>query len=75
MPLSQLPAFLSACFFDLSAALDRRSAAYLFRLFAGALFAKGRRTVTSWFHAAAITTDFRRDKPHTTRPNFLLLAF
>ena len=51
MPLSQLPAFLSTCFYDLSAALDRRSAAYLFQLFTGALFAKGRRTVTSWFHA------------------------
>jgi hypothetical protein len=59
MPLSQLPAFLSACFHDLSAALDRRSAPRLFLLFLGALFAKGRRTVTSWFHAAGITTDFR----------------
>ena len=59
MPLSQLPAFLSACFDDLSAALDRRSAPRLFRLFLGALFAKGRRTVTSWFRAAGITTDFR----------------
>jgi DDE superfamily endonuclease len=59
MPLSQLPALVSACFADLSAALDRRSAPRLFLLFQGALFAKGRRTVTSWFRAAAITTDFR----------------
>jgi hypothetical protein len=59
MPLSQLPAFLSACFADLCAALDRRSAPRLFLLFQGALFAKGRRTVTSWFRAAGITTDFR----------------
>ena len=59
MPLSQLPAFLSACFDDLSAALDRRSAPRLFLLLLGALFAKGRRTVTSWFRAAGITTDFR----------------
>jgi hypothetical protein len=59
MPLSQLPALLSACFADLSTALDRRSAPRLFLLFQGALFAKGRRTVTSWFRAAAITTDFR----------------
>ncbi len=59
MPLSQLPAFLSACFDDLSAALDRRSAPRLFLLLCGALFARGRRTVTSWFHAAGITTDFR----------------
>ncbi len=60
MPLSQLPAFLSACFADLSAALDRRSAPRLLLLFVGGLFAKGRRTVTSWFRAAGITTDFRR---------------
>jgi hypothetical protein len=59
MPLSQLPAFLSACFADLCAALDRRSAPRLFRLLVGALFAKGRRTVTSWFRAAGITRDFR----------------
>jgi hypothetical protein len=60
MPLSQLPAFLSACFADVSAALDARSAPRLLLLFGGALFAKGRRTVTSWFRAAGITTDFRR---------------
>jgi hypothetical protein len=59
MPLSQLPAFLSACFHDLSAALDRRSAPRLLQLLVGALFAKGRRTVTSWFRAAGITIDFR----------------
>ena len=59
MSLSRLPALLSACFAHLSAALDRRSAPRLLRLFLGALFAKGRRTVTSWFRAAAITTDFR----------------
>jgi hypothetical protein len=59
MPLSQLPALLSAWFNDLSAALDRRSAPRLLLLLTGALFAKGRRTVTSWFRAAGITTDFR----------------
>ena len=59
MPLSQLPAFLSACFADLCAALDPRSAPRLFQLLGGALFARGRRTVTSWFRAADITTDFR----------------
>lgn len=60
MPLSQLPTLLSAWLTDLSAALDRRSAPQLFRLFVGALFAKGRRTVTSWFRPAGIGTDFRR---------------
>lgn len=59
MPLSQIPAFLSACFHNLSAALDPRSAPRLLQLLVGALFARGRRTVTSWFRAAGITTDFR----------------
>jgi DDE superfamily endonuclease len=59
MPLSQLPAVLSACFADLCAALDRRSAPRLFTLLQGALFARGRRTVTSWFRAAGVTSDFR----------------
>lgn len=60
MPLSQLPTLLSAWLTDLSAALDRRSAPQLFLLFVGALFAKGRRTVTSWFRPVGIGTDFRR---------------
>jgi hypothetical protein len=59
MPLSQLPALLSAWFTDITVALDRRSAPRLFLLFVGALFAKGRRTVTSWFRAAGISTEFR----------------
>jgi hypothetical protein len=59
MPLSQLPALLSAWLTDITAALDRRSAPRLLLLLVGALFAKGRRTVTSWFRAAGITTDFR----------------
>ena len=44
----------------IAAALERRSAPRLLRLLAGALFARGRRTVTSWSRAAGITTDFRR---------------
>lgn len=59
MLLSHLPAWLSACFGQIVAALDRRSAPRLYRLFLGALFGRGRRTVTSWFRAAGITTDFR----------------
>jgi hypothetical protein len=59
MPLSQLPDLLSAWLTDISAALDRRSAPRLLLLLVGALFAKGRRTVTSWFRAAGITTDYR----------------
>src|SRR5215472_8540900 len=60
MPLSQLPAPLSAWLSQITAALDRRSAPRLLLLLVGALFAKGRRTVTSWFRAAGIATDFRR---------------
>jgi hypothetical protein len=38
-----------------SAAFDRRSAPRLLALLGGALFARGRRTVTAWFCAAGIT--------------------
>ena len=60
MTFSHLPALLSAWLNQIVAALDRRSAPRLLRLFLGALFARGRRTVTSWFRAAGITDDFRR---------------
>jgi hypothetical protein len=59
MPLSHLPAVLSAWFSQLVGALDKRSAPRLFLLLQGALFARGRRTITSWFRAAAITDEFR----------------
>jgi hypothetical protein len=60
MPFSQLPATLSAWLSLLTGALDRRSAPRLLQLLLGALFARGRRTVTSWFRPAGITADFRR---------------
>lgn len=59
MPLSQLPTLLSAWLTDITAALDRRSAPRLLTLLLGALFAKGRRTVTAWFRPVGINTDFR----------------
>jgi len=59
MPFSQLPAVLSAWFCQFIGGLDRRSAPRLLRLLVGALFARGRRTVTSWFRAAGITDAFR----------------
>jgi hypothetical protein len=59
MPFSHRPALLSAWFHTLATPLDRRSAPRLMLLLLGALFAKGRRTLTSWFRAAGITTDFR----------------
>jgi DDE superfamily endonuclease len=60
MVLSQLPATLSAWFSCLAGVVDPRSAPRLLLLLCGALFARGRRTVTSWFRAAGITDDFRR---------------
>jgi hypothetical protein len=59
MLLSQLPATLSAWFAALAGILERRSAPRLLRLLVGALFARGRRTVTSWFRACGITDEFR----------------
>jgi hypothetical protein len=59
MPLSHLPACLSAWLAQIVAALDKRSAPRLFLLLTGALFARSRRTVTSWFRAAGISSDFR----------------
>jgi DDE superfamily endonuclease len=60
MPLSQLPALLTTAFFGLAHWLHKRSAARLPLLLYGILFAKGRRTVTSWFRAAGISTEFRQ---------------
>lgn len=59
MPFSHLPTLLTTAFLDLAHWLQRRSAARLPRLLAGILFARGRRTVTSWFHAGGITDDYR----------------
>jgi len=59
MPLSGLPALLASCFARLAACLQKRSAARLPALLVGILLARGRRTVTSWFRAAGITTEFR----------------
>ena len=59
MPLSQIPDLLPAWLTDITAALDRRSVPRLLLLLVGALFAKGRRTVTSWFRAAGITGELR----------------
>jgi hypothetical protein len=59
MLLSQLPATLSAWLSCLAGVLDPRSAPRLFVLLCGALCARGRRTVTSWFRAAGITDAFR----------------
>src|SRR5437588_7831156 len=59
MLFSHLPPFLTSAFLHLAHWLHKRSAARLPVLLCGILFAKGRRTVTSWFRAAGITDDFR----------------
>jgi hypothetical protein len=59
MPLSHLPALLRSAFLDLAHWLHKRSAARLPRLLLGILFARGRRTVTSWFRAAGIAEEYR----------------
>jgi len=59
MPLSHLPALLTSAFAALAYWLQKRSAARLPLLLYGILFARGRRTVTSWFRAAGITDEFR----------------
>jgi hypothetical protein len=74
MPLSQLPDLLSAWFTDIAAALDRRSAPRLLLLLVGALFAKGRRTVTSWFRAAETRVRLKiwPNRPTYRSPSFTL---
>jgi DDE superfamily endonuclease len=59
MPFSYLPALVSTFFLALAAWLDVRSGRRLPALLCGILLAKGRRTVTSWFRPAGVTTDFR----------------
>jgi hypothetical protein len=55
-----LAPLLSRAFHNLTAWLNRRTAARLPLLLTGILLASGRRTVTSWFRATGITDDFRR---------------
>ena len=59
MSLWQLPAELAAWVVPLTFALDARQHARLSALLAGLLFAKGRRTVSSWIRAASLSADFR----------------
>src|SRR4051794_12575187 len=59
MALSSPPLLLPRAFLALARWLDRRSGARLPRLLLGILFARGRRTVTSWLRAAGIAEDFR----------------
>jgi hypothetical protein len=60
MAFSHLPPFLTSTFSSLAHWLDKRTAARLPLLLTGVLFARGCRTVTSWFRAAGVTDDFRQ---------------
>src|SRR4051812_16160489 len=59
MSLWQLPAELAAWVVPLTFALDARQHARFSALLAGLLFARGRRTVSSWVRAAGLSQDFR----------------
>jgi hypothetical protein len=56
---SHLPAWLSSAFARFAGKLGPRTAARVPLLLLGCLFARGRRTVTSWFRAGGITAEFR----------------
>jgi hypothetical protein len=60
MTFSYLPTCLTSVFSRLAHCLDKRTAARLPLVLTGILFARGRRTVTSWFRAGGIGTDFRQ---------------
>ena len=61
MPLCNLPSDLSAWIVTLAAALDPRVQPRLLGLLTGLLFARGRRTVTSWLRGGGLSKQFR---PH-----------
>jgi hypothetical protein len=60
MTLSYFPPMLTSVFSSLAHWLDKRTAARLPLVLGGILFARGCRTVTSWFRAACIDADFRQ---------------
>ena len=59
MSLWTMPAELSRCFALLASCLDVRNQARFLALLGGMVFARGRRTVTSWLRAAGIRKEFR----------------
>ena len=59
MSLWMMPAELSCWFALLAGCLDLRSQARFLGLLGGVVFARGRRTVTSWLRAAGVADDFR----------------
>ena len=61
MALSHLPASVASVFAQLAHWLHPRSAVRLPALLLGILLASGRRTATSWYHAAEVTGDYRQN--------------
>jgi hypothetical protein len=59
MSLWMMPAEVSCWFECLAGYLDVRNQARFVALLGGVVFARGRRTVTSWLRAAGIAEDFR----------------
>jgi hypothetical protein len=59
MPFSHTTPAHGHWFSALAAALDRRSAARLARVFLGAVLAAGRRTITAWIRAAGLSADYK----------------
>jgi hypothetical protein len=59
MTFSYLPGVLTRFFARLSVVVHVKTAGRLPAILLGALFAKGRRTVTSWFRAGKVTDEFR----------------
>src|SRR3982751_2596266 len=55
-----LPASVLVWITALAAAMDARQRARFVRLFGGLLFARGRRTVTSWLRACGVGRDYKR---------------
>jgi hypothetical protein len=60
MSLSHLPPFVSALLYALAHGLDRRLQERFPQLLLGVLFARGRRTVTTWIRAADLSDEFRQ---------------
>ena len=60
MSLSHLPPLVSALLYSLAHCLDRRLQGRFPQLLVGILFARGRRTATSWFRAADLAQEFRQ---------------
>jgi hypothetical protein len=72
METQWLPVSLVVWITALAAALDARQQARFVRLGTGLLFARGRRTVTSWLRGCGVGGDYKRYSPAV--PEFPIIA-